>query len=57
MCCRACLGYEPCQTQSELRDDCCPKCRYFEDCMENSNEEETRLRSNPVVRRYHKSKK
>ncbi len=57
MCCRACHGYEACQTRNELRDDCCPKCRYFEDCMENTVDEEIPPRAAAQGRRYTKSKR
>lgn len=42
MCCRACSGYELCRAKGKLSDDCCPQCRYFDSCMEESVEEQDR---------------
>ena len=57
MCCRACHGYEMCQAKNELRDDCCPQCKYFADCMENSSAEEAAPRVNQPARKYYKGKR
>jgi hypothetical protein len=51
MCCRACPGYEACQSRNELRDDCCPQCRYFEDCMEKDVDEDQPQRGAVPTRR------
>lgn len=40
MCCRACHGYDACQSQKQLREDCCAQCAYFADCMENDVDEQ-----------------
>lgn len=43
MCCRACSGYDHCLAKGKVRDDdCCPECRYFESCMEESEEDDVR---------------
>lgn len=34
MCCRACPGYEKCKAEGKLTEDCCPRCKYYEICME-----------------------
>jgi hypothetical protein len=44
-------------TQNELRDDCCPKCRYFEDCMESNQDEDDRTRPSPGGKRPYKAKR
>ncbi len=52
MCCRACSGYDSCQTRGKLRDDdCCPECRYFESCMEEPEAEERRTAGHQPQRR------
>lgn len=57
MCCRACQGYETCRARQELRDDCCPKCRYFEECMESGVEREAPLRAGTSLRRPYRGKR
>jgi hypothetical protein len=57
MCCRACHGYETCQSQQELREDCCPKCVYFADCMEKDVDAETNHRPPVPSRRPYRPKK
>ena len=55
MCCRACTGYEACQTKTQLRDDCCTQCRYFDSCMEMSSEDKDHPRTNPPKKKYTKN--
>lgn len=38
MCCRACTGYDGCEAKMKLTDDCCVLCKYFEECMESTDE-------------------
>jgi hypothetical protein len=57
MCCRACHGYETCPVKTDLPEDCCEKCRLFEDCMENSDEADPRERINPTGKKYFKGRK
>lgn len=57
MCCRACQGYELCRAQNELREDCCPRCGYFADCMESPTEEEARMRPSSPGKRPFKGRK
>jgi len=57
MCCRACHGYDLCQAQDKLRDDCCTQCVYFADCMENDSDEEANQRVNAPGKRYFKPRK
>lgn len=56
MCCRACLSYEKCRANNQLREDCCPQCKYFYDCMEKDTEEDNQMRT-PTSRRYPKGKR
>ncbi len=56
MCCHACSGYETCQTKSQLRDDCCTQCRYFDSCMEIDPDEQIRTKPNtPKKKKYVKT--
>lgn len=52
MCCRACSGYELCKDKAQLRDDCCPQCKYFESCMEAPEEEQLNSKTNLSKKRY-----
>jgi hypothetical protein len=54
MCCRACSGYEICQSKAQLRDDCCLQCKYFDSCMELPDEETARPKVNLSKKRYTK---
>ncbi len=56
MCCRACSGYEICQSKAQLRDDCCPQCKYFDSCMDLPEEEKIKPKTNLPKKRYIKSK-
>jgi hypothetical protein len=57
MCCRACHGYDLCQAQKKLRDDCCTQCTYFADCMESDADEDANPRNSAPARRYFKPRK
>ena len=52
MCCRACSGYDLCQSKAELRDDCCLQCKYFDSCMDLPEDEKERTRTNSTKKRY-----
>ncbi len=51
MCCRACPGYEICRNKGKITaEDCCTQCPYFDSCMEESRDEDTRMRRSPSRR-------
>lgn len=52
MCCRACSGYELCLNKAQLRDDCCPQCKYFTSCMDLPDEEKERPKTITTRRRF-----
>lgn len=52
MCCRACSGYEICFNKSQLRDDCCYQCKYFDSCMDLSKEEKIKPKINLAKKKY-----
>lgn len=52
MCCRACSGYEICEKKAQLRDDCCHQCKYFDSCMDLSDEEKEKPKFTIPKRRY-----
>ena len=33
MCCEECSRYEICEDNNRLKDDCCPKCSFYYDCV------------------------
>ncbi len=54
MCCNACVRYELCAVKKELRDDCCPQCRYFDSCMEITKEEKRKDKFVSTKKRYNR---
>ncbi len=45
MCCRACTGYGECELKLKLTDDCCVRCKYYEECMESLEEMPSKTKS------------